>query len=48
MGKITIMLNNETENKIRDYIAEKYPRKTFGKISEVIETAINEYLQRQE
>jgi hypothetical protein len=39
------MLSDETENSIRDYIAKKYPRESFGKISEIIETAIKEYLK---
>jgi hypothetical protein len=45
MGRINIILTDETENKVRDYIAKKYPRQTFGKISEVTENALKEFLQ---
>jgi hypothetical protein len=45
MGKITIMLTPETEKSLRTYIAKKYPTEIYGKISEIIETALKEYLQ---
>ena len=45
MGRINIMLSDETENNLRDYISKKYPRQTFGKISELIEQTLKEYLK---
>ena len=38
------MLNDETEKKLRLYIAKKYPMGTYGKISEIINEALEAYL----
>lgn len=48
MGKLTIMLTPETETELRNHIARKYPTEIYGKISEVIETALKEYLQNHQ
>jgi hypothetical protein len=47
MGKITISLTDETEKKLRAYVASKYPEHTFGELSEIVETSIKEYLEKQ-
>lgn len=46
MAKITIIISEDVENKLRDYIRSKY-RKPFGKLSEVIERSIEEYLEKE-
>ena len=47
MGKITISLTDETEKKLRSYVTSKYPEKSFGKLSEVVEISVKEYLEKQ-
>ncbi len=47
MGKITISLADKTEKKLRNYVASKYPEHPFGKLSEVVETSVKEYLEKQ-
>ena len=47
MGRITISLTDETEKKLRSYVTSKYPKQTFGKLSEVVETSVKEYLEKQ-
>jgi hypothetical protein len=47
MGKITISLSDETEKKLRSYITSKYNEQTFGKLSDVVETSVKEYLEKQ-
>jgi hypothetical protein len=47
MGKITITLSDETEKELRSYVTSKYPEQPFGKLSEVVETSVKEYLNKQ-
>lgn len=44
--KITVVISEDTENELRDYIRKKY-RKPFGKLSEVIELSVKEYLEKE-
>ena len=46
MGKMTIVLSDEMEEKLRDHVRMKY-RKPFGKISSVIEEAVKELLEKE-
>ena len=46
MGKITITLTDEVETKLRKYVTTKYPEKPYGKLSQVVEEALNEWLTR--
>ena len=41
--KVTIVISEDTENQLRDYIRTKY-RKPFGKLSEIVEESVQEYL----
>jgi hypothetical protein len=41
---LTIILTKETEKRLREHIAKKYPTEVYGKISQVIEEAVKEYL----
>jgi hypothetical protein len=43
---LTIILTKETEKRLREHIAKKYPTEVYGKISQVIEEAVKEYLSR--
>lgn len=45
--KITLMLSDETDKKLRAYIVKRYPEQPFGKLSEVVEAAITEYLNKK-
>jgi hypothetical protein len=47
MGKINITLTDETEKSLRAYVASKYPKQQFGKLSEVVEISVREYLEKQ-
>lgn len=47
MGKITISLSDETEKKLRSYLTSKYKEQPFGKLSEIVETSVKEYLEKQ-
>jgi hypothetical protein len=46
-GKITISLTYKTEKNLRNYIAVNYPEQSLGKLSEVVETSVKEYLEKQ-
>jgi hypothetical protein len=46
--KLTVNLSPETAQKLRTYVSKTYPTETFGKLSEVVETAITEYLKKAE
>lgn len=45
MPKLTIVISKESDDNLRDYIAKKYPRTSFGKLSEVAEEALTEYMK---
>ena len=47
MGKIIISLTDETEKKLRSYLASKYPKKKLNQLSEVVEISLKEYLEKQ-
>jgi len=47
MGKITISLTDKTEKNLRDYINSNYPEQSFGKLSEIVETSVKQYLEKQ-
>lgn len=42
---MTITLTDPTEKTLREYIAKKYPTEIYGKIGEVFDDAVKEYLQ---
>lgn len=46
MGKLTVIISDEVENMLRDYIRSKY-RRPYGKLSEVVEESIRRYLEEQ-
>ncbi len=43
MGKITVTLTDETEKKLRSFVAKK----SNCKLDEVVEISIEEYLEKQ-
>ncbi len=47
MGKITISLTNNTEKELRSYVTSKYPEQPHGKLSEIVEISVKEYLEKQ-
>lgn len=47
MGKITLTLTDETEKKLRQFVTRKYPEKPYGKLSEVAEKALKDWLINQ-
>jgi hypothetical protein len=48
LGKITIILSDETEERLRQHISKTYPTHNFGKLGEVMEKAIVAYLEANE
>jgi len=48
MGKIVVIIDDKLEERLRRYIASKYPTETYGKIKQIIEQALTEYLQKVE
>lgn len=46
MGKITITLEDETEKQLRSYVTSHYPEKPFGKLSEIVDKAVKEFLAK--
>jgi len=48
VGKITISLSDDTEQRLRKYVTDRYPIKPFGMLSKVTEQAILELLWRME
>ncbi len=47
MGKVSVSLSDETEKKLRSFVATRYPEKRLGKLSEVVEASVKEYLENQ-
>ncbi len=48
MGKICVMLSEETEKQLCAYVTKKYIKKSDDKLSEVVDAAVKEYLERQD
>jgi len=46
MGKITVTLDDEVEKKLRAFVTSKYPEKPFGKLSQIVNEAVKEYLKK--
>ena len=44
MGKITVALTDETEKKLRSFVAKKHQ----CKLDDVIEASVKEYLEKQD
>jgi len=44
MGKITISLSDDVEKRLREHVTKTYPEKPFGKLSQVVEEALKEWL----
>jgi len=44
LGKITVIIPDELEKNLRKYIAEKYPQKTYGKLSEIVTKALHSFM----
>lgn len=45
MGKITIILSDGAEERLRRYVSKTYPTHSFGKLGEIMEKAIVAYLE---
>ena len=45
MGRISVEISDELEEKIRKYIAENYWKKPRGKLSKIVEEALKEWLK---
>jgi hypothetical protein len=47
MGKITIIIPDDLEEKIRKTLVAKYDGKIHGKLTDLVITALYEYLSRE-
>jgi hypothetical protein len=47
MGKITIIIPDELEDKIRRLLIAKFDGKMHGKLTELVVEALEEYLKRE-
>jgi hypothetical protein len=48
MGKLCVTLSEETEKQLCDYVTKKHRKKSDDKLSEVVEAALKEYLERKD
>jgi len=49
LGKLTVSISDELEKRLRSYITRKFADgKLYGKLSEVVEQALKEWLERNE
>lgn len=47
LGKITITLDDELERELREHVTRTYPQKPFGKLSLIVNQAIEKFLNKQ-
>jgi hypothetical protein len=47
MGKITIIIPDELEEKVRKLLIAKYDGKIHGKLTNLVITALEDYLKRE-
>jgi len=47
MGKITVTLIDEVEKQLRQYVTTNYPEQPFGKLSEIVNQAIMEFMAKK-
>ena len=47
MGKITINLTDEIEQKLLDFVKLKHLEQSVEKLSDVVEVSVKEYLEKQ-
>jgi len=46
MGKLTVIIDDSLERELRNYIAHKYPERPYGKLTQVIEEALRDFLKK--
>lgn len=44
MGRLTIILEDDLEKRLREYIARNYAEETYGKISQIINESLRRFL----
>ena len=47
MGKITVIMDDKIERRLRRYVTRTYSVRPFGKLSLTVSQAIEEYLNKQ-
>ncbi len=45
--KLTISITQETNKALREYVSKNYPTESFGKMSDIVDTAIQQFLHKQ-
>lgn len=46
MGKITVIIDDDIEEWVRNYVTQNYPQKPFGKLSEVVNKALKDFMEK--
>ncbi len=44
LGRLTIILEDDLEKRLREYIARNYAEETYGKISQIINESLRRFL----
>ena len=47
MPKLTLILDEDLNKRVRKYLYETYPSSQYGKLKNVIEEALKEYLDKR-
>ncbi len=47
MPKLNIILDEDLNKRVRKYLFETYPDSQYGKLKEVVEAALKEYLEKR-
>jgi metal-responsive CopG/Arc/MetJ family transcriptional regulator len=45
MPKITLMIPDDLNDELREYVTKKFPKEPYGKLSEVTQKALREYIK---
>ena len=48
MGKITVIINDELENRLWNFIGATYGGRSYGKLKATVEDALELYLNKKE
>jgi len=47
MPKVTLIMDDKLNKRVRKYISDTFPDSPYGRLKEVIESAVLEYLEKK-